>query len=372
MPVPEGIAPIGADGHPDSLTFMAHGSQSFKFGDREIGGNAPIFTIAELSGNHNGSFDRAIEMVRAAAAAGADAIKVQTYTADSITLDSDRPEFMAEGPWEGRTLYELYSEASMPWDWQADLADEARRLGVKFFSSVFDHSSIEYLESIGVEAYKIASFELVDIPLIEAAAATGKPLIISTGMGTLSEIDEAVAAARRTGGDELALLACTSSYPAPPDAANLRKIPHLAETFGVVSGLSDHTIGDESAIAATALGAKVVEKHFTLRRADGGVDSAFSLEPKEFERLVRALRVAESALGAPVYGPTDADASSVAYRRSLFVVRDLIEGAVIEQGDVRSVRPANGLHPRHLGEVLGRRVRQAVPAGTPLSWDLLD
>jgi len=345
---------------------------TFHFGDRVIGGDAPVFTIAELSGNHNGSFERSVEMVHAAAKAGADAVKVQTYTADSITLKSDRPEFRAEGLWEGRTLYDLYAEASMPWDWQADLADEARRVGVKFFSSVFDHTSIDYLESIGVEAYKIASFELVDVPLIEATAATGKPLIMSTGMATLSEIEEAVDAARRGGASDIALLACTSSYPAPASAANLRKIPHLSATFGVVSGLSDHTIGHEVATAATALGAKIVEKHFTLRRADGGVDSAFSLEPEEFAELVDAVRAAQAAVGSVHYGPTEADLSSRAYRRSLFVARDVAAGAVIAEGDVRSVRPANGLHPRHLAEVVGQVARRDIAAGTPASWDLFE
>ena len=348
------------------------GTATFRFGDRVIGGDTDVFTIAELSGNHNGSFERALEMVRAAAAAGATAVKVQTYTADSITLDSDRPEFRAEGLWEGRTLYDLYSEASMPWDWQADLADEARRVGVKFFSSVFDHGSIEYLESIGVEAYKIASFELVDIPLIEATAATGKPMIMSTGMATLSEIEEAVDAARRGGCSELALLACTSSYPAPASAANLRKIPHLAETFDVVSGLSDHTIGHGVATAAVALGASIVEKHFTLRRADGGVDDAFSLEPEEFAELVEAAATAREAVGAIHYGPTEADQSSRAYRRSLFVARDVAAGSVIGDGDVRSVRPAGGLHTRHLADVIGQRARRDIVAGTPASWDLFE
>lgn len=347
-------------------------NRSFRFGDRVIGGDAPVFTIAELSGNHNGSFERALEMLHAAAAAGADAVKVQTYTADSITLNSDRPDFMAEGLWEGRSLYDLYSEAYMPWEWQAQLADEARKLGIKFFSSVFDFSSIEYLESIGVEAYKIASFELVDIPLIEAAASTGKPLILSTGMGTLSEIEEAVEAARRTGSGDIALLACTSSYPAPASAANLRKIPHLAETFDVISGLSDHTVSNEVAIAATALGAKIIEKHFTLRRSDGGVDSAFSLEPEEFRALVTGARIAEDAIGSAHYGPTEADASSVAYRRSLFVARPVAAGQRIQEGDIRSVRPASGMHPRHLHEIVGRVAREDLSPGTPFVWTMIE
>ncbi len=345
---------------------------AFRFGQRMIGPNQPVFTIAELSGNHNGSFERAVEMLRAAASAGADAVKVQTYTADSITLDSDREEFRAEGLWEGRTLYDLYGEASMPWEWQADLATEAASLGVEFFSSVFDVASIDYLESIDIAGYKIASFELVDVGLIEATASTGKPMIISTGMGTLAEIEEAVGAARRGGARDIALLACTSAYPAPASAANLRRIPHLAETFDVVAGLSDHTLGNEVAIAAAAVGASVIEKHFTLRRADGGVDSAFSLEPDEFARLVDGVRIAAEAVGDVHYGPSDAERSSVAYRRSLFVARDLRAGDVIAEGDVRSVRPAGGLHTRHLAELIGGRIRRDVAAGTPMAWDLVD
>lgn len=352
---------------------MAQSPQrEFLFGDRRIGPGEPVFCIAELSGNHNGDFERAREMVRAAADSGADAVKVQTYTADSITLDSNAPAFRAEGLWAGRTLYDLYSEGSMPWEWQSDLADLARDRGIKFFSSVFDHSSIEYLESIGVEAYKIASFEIVDTPLIQATAATGKPLIISTGMATLSEVDEAVRSARDGGDGAIALLACTSAYPAPPSAANLRKIAHLAETFGVIAGLSDHTIGHEVAIAATALGATVIEKHFTLHRDDGGVDSAFSLEPQEFGQLVSAVRIAEDAVGRPTYGPTDADRSSVAYRRSIYVARDVAAGTTIGPDDVRSVRPAGGLHPRHLPDVMGCVARRDLTLGEPVDWGMFE
>lgn len=349
---------------------MSDAITSFTIGDREVGGDAPVFTIAELSGNHNGSLERAMDMLQAAAKAGADAVKVQTYTADSITLDSDAPDFQAEGLWEGRTLHDLYDEASMPWEWQRDLAQEAKTLGVEFFSSVFDLTSVAFLESIGVGCYKIASFELVDVGLIREAASTGKPLIMSTGMATLSEIEEAVDAARSAGSGEIALLSCTSAYPAPVEAANVRKIPHLAETFGVVAGLSDHTIGHEVPVTATALGAKVIEKHFTLRRADGGVDSAFSLEPEEFEELVTAVRKAEAAVGSVYYGVTDADTSSRAYRRSLFVASDVKAGETITTSNVRSVRPASGLHPRHLDDVLGRTAARDITAGTPLSWDL--
>jgi N-acetylneuraminate synthase len=344
---------------------------SFHLGRRLVGAGAPALCVAELSANHQGSFDRARELVAAAAAAGADAVKVQTYTPDTITLRSDRPEFLAAGAWAGRTLHDLYDEAAMPWEWQPELAAAARDLGLEFFSSVFDPTAVAFCESIGVAAYKIASFELVDIPLVEAAAATGKPLVVSTGMATRREIDEVVAAARRAGPCPLALLVCTSAYPAPPHAANLRRIVHLAETFDVVTGVSDHTTGPEVPIVAAALGARIVEKHFTLRRADGGVDAGFSLEPDEFAAMVRSVRTAEAALGAARYGPTEAEATSLQYRRSLYVVSDVAAGDEFTPGNVRSVRPAAGLHPRHLPEVLGRRARRAAGAGTPLSWDLV-
>ncbi len=344
----------------------------FAIGGHEVGDDAPAFCIAELSGNHNGSLARAQEMVQAAAAAGADAIKAQTYTPDTITLRSSRPEFLAYGPWEGRTLYDLYAEAAMPWEWQETLAAQATGLGMEFFSSAFDPSSVEFLEAMGVPCHKIASFELVDLPLIECVAATGKPLIMSTGMATLAEIEEAVRVARSAGARDLVLLACTSAYPAPAQDARLGRIPHLASTFGVVAGLSDHTVGPEVPIAATALGAKVIEKHFTLRRADGGVDSAFSLEPKEFTAMVRSVRVVEAAVGDASYGPTEADASGLQYRRSLFIVRDVRAGEIIDDTAVRSVRPALGLHPRFLRDVIGRRARADLETGTPLAWELLE
>jgi len=344
----------------------------FAIGRHDIGGDAPVFCIAELSGNHNGSLERAREMVHAAASAGADAIKAQTYTPETITLRSDRPEFLAYGPWEGRTLYDLYAEAAMPWEWQGELATLAAGLGMEFFSSAFDPSSVEFLEDMRVPCHKIASFELVDLPLIECVAATGKPLIMSTGMATLAEIDEAVRVARRAGARDLVLLACTSAYPAPAPDARLGRIPHLAETFGVVPGLSDHTVGPEVPIAATALGAKVIEKHFTLRRADGGVDSAFSLEPEEFAAMVQSVRVVEAACNDATYGPTEADASGLRYRRSLFIVRDVRAGEVLDESAIRSVRPSSGLHPRDLRAVIGRRARVDLEAGTPLAWELLE
>jgi N-acetylneuraminate synthase len=345
----------------------------FEIGRRRVGGDAPALCVAELSANHNGSFERALEMVQAAAAAGADAVKAQTYTPETITLRSDRPEFVvAYGPWVGRTLFDLYSEAATPWEWQPDLAAEAASLGIEFFSSAFDPTAVEFLETLGVPCHKIASFELVDLPLIERAAATAKPLIMSTGMANRAEIDEAVHTARAAGARDIALLACTSAYPAPHHDARLRRIPDLAATFGVVSGLSDHTVGPEMPIAAAALGAKVIEKHFTLRRADGGVDSSFSLEPEEFEAMVNSVRTTEAALGEARYGATEAEAAGLGIRRSLFVVSHIAAGEIIEAGAVRSVRPASGLHPRHLGAVIGRRARRDLEAGTPLAWDLIE
>ncbi|MFZ4515033.1 MAG: pseudaminic acid synthase [Acidimicrobiia bacterium] len=345
--------------------------RAFAFGSRMVGPGAPTLTIAELSGNHNGSLERAIAMVEAAAKAGVDVVKVQTYTADTITLNSDAPSFRAHGLWEGRTLYDLYAEAAMPWEWQRDLAAECARHGVEFFSSVFDVSSIEFLESMGVAGYKIASFEIVDIPLIRATAATGKPVIMSTGMATFDEIAEAVDAVRGTGNEALALLVCTSAYPAPAEAANVRTIPDLAARTDAIVGLSDHTMGLEVPLAAVSLGASVVEKHFTLRRADGGVDSAFSLESEEFAALVDSIRTTEAALGGVHYGPTDADRTSLQYRRSLFVARDVAAGSVLGPDDVRSVRPSDGLHPRHLPEILGKLAVRDLSAGTPFHWDMI-
>jgi pseudaminic acid synthase len=312
-------------------------------------------------------------MVHAAAAAGADAVKAQTYTPETITLLSDRPEFVvAFGPWSGRRLFDLYAKAATPWEWQPELSAEANRLGMEFFSSAFDPTAVEFLESIGVPCYKIASFELVDVPLIERAAATGKPLIMSTGMATRAEIDEAVRAARAAGARDIALLVCTSAYPASARDARLRRIPDLAATFEVVAGLSDHTLEPEVPIAAVALGAKVIEKHLTLRRADGGVDSSFSLEPEEFAAMVKSARTTEAMLDEARYGPTEAEAGGLELRRSLFVVRDIAAGEIIDASAVRSVRPASGLHPRHLGDVIGRRTRRDLEAGTPLAWDMLE
>jgi N-acetylneuraminate synthase len=338
-----------------------------------IGPAFPVYVIAEISANHNQDFEQAVRLVRAAKEAGADAVKLQTYTPDTITIRSDRPEFRVGGGtiWDGRTLYDLYAEAYTPWDWQPKLKQLADDIGIHLFSTPFDPTAVDFLEAMNVPAYKIASFELVDLPLVRKIAQTGKPIIMSTGMATLAEIDEAVQAIREAGGRELALLKCTSGYPALPEEMNLRTIPHLAEAFGVPVGLSDHTLDNASAVAAVALGACIVEKHFTLSRAVPGPDSAFSLEPAEFRAMVDAIRTAEKALGRVHYGVNPREAASRAFRRSLYVVKDVKVGEVFTDENVRSIRPANGLPPKHLAEILGRRAGREIAAGTPLSWELL-
>lgn len=341
-------------------------------GNRPVGPGHTTYIIAEMSANHNGDLDRAIRIVEAAAEAGADAIKLQTYTADTITLDSSAEPFRIKGTmWDGRTLYDLYSEASIPWEWHAPIQQRAHELGLDFFSTPFDDTAVDFLEGLDVPVYKIASFENVDVPLIRRVASTGKPIIMSTGMATLAEVEEAVQAAREGGCEQLALLKCTSAYPAPPEEANLRTIPHLRDTFGVVPGLSDHTMSEAVPTAAVALGACVIEKHFTLSRADGGVDSDFSLEPHEFRRMVEAVRTTERALGRVTYEITDKQKVSRTFRRSLFVVRDVGAGDPFTHENVRSIRPADGLHTRHLDEVIGRVASRDVPRGTPLSWTMV-
>lgn len=339
---------------------------------RDIGAAHPTYIIAELSANHNHDFERAATLVRAARAAGADAIKLQTYTPDTITIDSDSEYFRIHGTiWDGRTLYDLYGEAYMPWEWQPKLKTIADELAIDLFSTPFDPTAVAFLEQMNVPAYKIASFEVVDLPLIRCVAKTGKPIIMSTGMATLSEIDEAVAAVRAAGGKQLALLKTTSAYPAPAEEANLRTIPHLAEAFGVVAGLSDHTLGIQVPVAAVALGARVIEKHFTLSRADGGPDSEFSLEPDEFQQMVKAVRIAEKAIGKVHYGPTEKDAGSRVFRKSLFVVADVQTGELFSHDNVRSIRPGHGLHTRHLDEIIGKPATRTIRHGTPLTWDMV-
>jgi pseudaminic acid synthase len=345
-----------------------------KIDGRPIGGTPPhTFIIAELSANHGGSLDNALRIVRAAAEAGADALKLQTYRPDTITIDADTEPFrISSGTvWDGRTLFSLYEEAYTPWEWHAPIRDEALKLGMTWLSSPFDATAIDLLESLDTPAYKIASFEIVDIGLIRRVAETGKPMIISTGMATLAEVEEAVTAARDAGAAEIALLKCTSAYPAPPEEVDARTIPHMAQAFGVPVGLSDHTLGIAVPIAAVALGAAIVEKHLTLRRVDGGPDSGFSLEPKEFAEMVDQIRVAEQALGDINYTPTAHEASSRSLRRSLFVVEDVGAGESFTETNVRSIRPGQGLHTRHLPDVLGRSAVRDVKRGTPLSWDLI-
>jgi len=342
--------------------------------NREIGPGHRPYLIAEMSGNHNQSLERALAIVDAAAAHGADAIKLQTYTADTMTLDLRMPGFVIDDPkslWAGRQLYELYQEAHTPWEWHAPIMARAAQHGVHCFSTPFDFSSVDFLESLNVPAYKIASFENTDLPLIRRVAATGKPLIMSTGMATAGEIDEAVRAAREAGCRDLVLLKCTSTYPATPQNTNISTIPHMRSLFGCEVGLSDHTMGCGVSVAATALGATVIEKHFTLRRADGGVDSSFSMEPHELRQLREETERAWQAVGQVSYGPTAAEAKSLAFRRSLYIARDLKAGDVLTRENLRCVRPGFGLPPRHLDSLLGQRIGRDVVAGTPMAWTLL-
>lgn len=342
--------------------------------DRAIGLDHRPYLIAEMSGNHNQSLERALAIVDAAAAHGADAIKLQTYTPATMTLDVRMPGFViddAKSLWAGRQLYELYEEAHTPWEWHAPLMARATALGMACFSTPFDLSSVDFLESLGVPAYKIASFENVDLPLIRRVAATGKPMIVSTGMATAGEVEEAVSAARGAGCRDLVLLKCTSTYPATAANTNISTIPHMRAMFGCEVGLSDHTMGCGVAVAATALGATVIEKHFTLRRADGGVDASFSMEPDEFRQLREETERAWQALGQVRYGPTPAEEKSLIFRRSLYVGRDLKAGEVLEGDALRCVRPGHGLAPKYREVVQGRRVARDAPAGTPVTWNLL-
>ncbi|HEY7314147.1 MAG TPA: pseudaminic acid synthase [Gemmataceae bacterium] len=349
-------------------------NRSITIAGRAVGPGHPTYVIAELSANHGQQFEQAVQLIRAARDAGADAVKLQTYRADTLTLRSDRPEFRVGGGtlWDGRTLYDLYGEAYTPWDWQPRLKTVAEDLGLDFFSTAFDPTAVAFLESLDVPVHKIASFEIVDIPLIETMAHTGKPLILSTGMASREEVAEAIEAARRAGASQIALLKCTSAYPAPPEAMNLRSIPHLAETFGVPVGLSDHTLGIAVPVVAVTLGACMIEKHLTLSRAIPGPDSAFSLEPSEFKAMVEAVRTAEKAIGTVHYGPSADEARSRVFRRSLFVVADVKAGEVFTSQNVRSIRPGHGLAPKSLHRVLGGRAAADIERGTPLSWHLIE
>lgn len=344
-------------------------------GGRRIARDARPFVVAEMSGNHNRSLDRALAIVDAAADAGAHAVKIQTYTADTMTIAADRGEFRIEDEaslWRGRSLHDLYDEAHTPWEWHAAIFERCRERGVIGFSAPFDASAVEFLESLGVPCYKIASFENTDIPLIRKAAATRKPLIISTGMATRQELEESVREARKAGCRELILLKCTSTYPASPECTNLRTIEDLRRTFACEAGLSDHTGGIGAAVASVALGASIIEKHFTLDRADGGVDAAFSLEPHELRLLVQETERAWLALGEVSYGPTEGERKSLQFRRSLYVVENLKAGDALTPENLRAIRPGLGLAPKHMDSLLGKRVGRAVARGTPMSWELLE
>ncbi|MCH1913321.1 pseudaminic acid synthase [Leptospira noguchii] len=346
-----------------------------KVANIQISKNQKPFIIAEMSGNHNQSLNRALEIVDAAAAAGAHAIKLQTYTADTITIDKKEGEFLISDPkslWKGETLYELYKKAYTPWEWHEPIFKRAKEKGILCFSSPFDFTAVDFLETLDAPAYKIASFENIDIPLIRKVAKTGKPIIISTGMANVQEIAEAVDAVRSEGNDQLILLKCTSTYPATPDNTNIVTIPHMKDLFQCEVGLSDHTLGIGVAIASVALGATVIEKHFTLSRVEGGVDSTFSMEPDEMKALVIETERAWQALGRISYDATEKEKASLVFRRSLYVVEDMKKGDLIFEKNVRSIRPGYGLPPKYLEIVLGKRVNQDLKRGTALKWELLD
>lgn len=349
-------------------------SHPFVIGDRVIGREFPPFIIAEMSGNHNQSLDRALAIVEAAATSGAHAVKLQTYTAETITLDVQDGDFFIDDEnslWKGNSLYSLYQQASTPWEWHEPIIRRANQLGMLCFSTPFDETAVDFLEELDTPAYKIASFENAHLPLIRKVATTGKPMIISTGMATIAEIDDAVTAAREAGCENLVLLKCTSTYPASPDSSNVLTVPHLRQLFGCEVGLSDHTMGVGAAIAAVAHGGTVVEKHLTLRRADGGVDSTFSLEPDELALLVTETERAWQSLGRVQYGPSEKERKSLIFRRSIYIAADIEAGGVLTRENLRCVRPGMGLPPKYYEQLLGRRVNRAVRKGTPMSWELL-
>mgnify|MGYP006099009069 CR=1 FL=1 len=345
-----------------------------KIGSRLIGASHPPFIIAEMSANHNGSFERALKIIKAAKESGADAVKLQTYTADSMTLNIDHPRFMIKGknPWDGEHLYELYKKASTPWEWHPELFEYGKEIGITIFSSPFDADAVNLLEKLNTPIYKIASFELVDHDLIRLCAGTGKPLIMSTGMASLEEISEAVEVAKKAGSKELVLLKCTSAYPAPVKSINLSTIRDLEKRFKLHTGLSDHTMGVGVAIAAAAIGASIIEKHFTLARSDGGVDSTFSLEPHELRQLVDETRNAHDAIGKISYLQENLESSFKKYRRSLFFIHDLPKGKIINEDDIKALRPGDGLPPKYKNSIIGRELKKTVSKGTPVDWSLLN
>ena len=346
----------------------------FEISNRKIGPNESTFIIAELSANHLQNFDLAVDTIKAMKESGADAVKLQTYTPDTITIDSDNEYFqIGQGTlWDGKTLYQLYQEAYTPWEWQPKLKKIAEELGLICFSSPFDKTSVDFLEEMDVLAYKVASFEITDIPLIEYIASKEKPVIISTGIATLADIEEAVNACIRMGNDQIALLKCTSAYPAPLEDSNLRTIPNMADTFNTIVGLSDHTLGISAPIASVALGARIIEKHFILDRKMGGPDAAFSIEPDEFRSMVEAVREVEKALGTVNYDLTEKTKKSREFSRSLFIVKDTKAGDSFTEDNVKSIRPGYGLHPRYLEQIIGKKAKKDIKMGTPLDWQLID
>lgn len=343
-----------------------------KIGEREIGKGKPVYIIAEMSANHAGDISRAKEIIHAAKEAGADCIKIQTYTPDTITIDCDLPYFhISDGTWNGENLYQLYKKAYTPWEWQKELLDEAKKTGIDFFSTPFDNTAVDFLEEIGIDFYKIASFELVDIPLIEYVASKGKPMIMSTGMATLAEIEEAVNAVRNQGNNNLALLRCASAYPAITDEMNLRTMQNMGETFGVPYGLSDHSMGSIGAVTAVALGASIIEKHFCIDRSIENPDSSFSMNPTEFMQMIYDIRQAEKAIGCVKYGPTEQEKSSQIFRRSIFCVKDIKKGEKLTQENVRIIRPGYGLAPKYYKDVLGQVALKNIERGTPLEMEMI-
>lgn len=347
--------------------------KDIKVGNRIIGDNHPPFVIAEMSGNHNQSLDRALEIVDQAAKSGCHALKLQTYTADTMTINIEDPRFTVDLPlWKGRTLYSLYQEAHTPWEWHKPIFERARSHGMIPFSTPFDSTAVDFLESLGVEIYKVASFENTDIPLLQRIAKTGKPIIMSIGMATVAEIDDAVRAIRACGNNQIILLKCTSSYPATPENSNILTIPHLREMHNVTTGISDHTMGVGVAVAAVALGARVIEKHFCLSRADGGVDSAFSLEPAEMRALVQESERAFLALGKISYEVTESEIKSQKLRRSIFAIRDIPAGAPFTKDNIKVIRPSDGLEPKHWEQVLQHKAKISIKRGTPLNWSLIE
>lgn len=343
--------------------------------NRKIGEKHPPFIVAEMSGNHNQSLDRALEIVEAAANAGADALKIQTYTADTMTLSQNTRDFVItdeKSPWKKKTLHALYQEAYTPWEWHQAIFKRCKELGIIGFSSPFDQTAVDFLESLDVPCYKIASFECTDLPLIRKVASTKKPMIISTGMCTVAEIEEAVQTAKEAGCEDIILLKCTSTYPASPEHSNLQTIPNMQDAFGCQAGLSDHTLGCGAAIASVVLGATVIEKHFTLSREEGGVDATFSLEPEEFKTLVDETKKAKQAIGQVYYGPTEAEKASMKYRRSLYISQDMKKGDRLTTENLRIIRPGFGLAPKYYEILLGKKVNKDIDRGTPVTWDVLD